>query len=164
VAEAIFDVLPISDGPTLAVTPNTADAGRTIAIRGQGYPDACVTFALRLAGEVVPLRLRAIDTAPANSTVVVTAEFDLPESAPAGTTTVELECWAQDAELLATAVGAVTVAAATLPWFLGVISLVVLLVVIALALVHARRTRRPPVTGGRECPGRAAKRRRGDLR
>jgi hypothetical protein len=103
-----------------------------------------VTFTLRLAGEVVPLRLRAIDTAPANSTVVVTAEFDLPESAPAGTTTVELECWAQDAELLATAVGAVTVAAATLPWFLGVISLVVLLVVIALALVHARRTRRPP--------------------
>ena len=122
-----------------------------------------MTFTLRLAGEVVPLRLRAIDTAPANSTVVVTAEFDLPESAPAGTTTVELECWAQDAELLATAVGAVTVAA-TLPWFLGVISLVVLLVVIALALVHARRTRRPPVTGGRECPGRAAKRRRGDLR
>lgn len=128
--------------PALTLTPGTGGAGRTIAVTGQRYPRACVRFAMRLDGEVLPLRVRAIRTDAATGTVTVTGEFDVPESAPSGTRTASLECTTRDARLLASATAPFTVSAAGSPVLPVVIALVAVLIVAAvLALLHARRVR-----------------------
>jgi hypothetical protein len=141
IARAIFNVLP-SDATTLQLVPSTVEAGRTIAVTGERYPDTCLTYTLRLASEIVPFRVgNTVPGAPAG-TVVVAGEFDVPESSTAGTLTVELECGAQDGNLLASAVAALTVVEGS-PSISGAIALAaLLLVVMALVLVHTLRNRR----------------------
>ena len=142
-AGAIFSVGPISSSaPALSLTPGTGEPMRTIAVTGQRYPRACVTFAMRLDGEVLPLRVRTVSADAAPGTVAVTGEFDVPGSAPAGTRTVGLECTTRDGKLLAAAAAPFTVAAAGSPWLRGVIALVAVLIVAAVvAVLHARRVR-----------------------
>jgi hypothetical protein len=55
-----------------------------------GPPEsACVTFATRLDGRVLPVRARAVSAGAATGTVAVTGESDVPESAHAGTGTAQ---------------------------------------------------------------------------
>ncbi len=141
-AVATFSVRPGRHSPMLNLAPDTGEARTTIVANGQRYPRTCVTFAMRLDGKVLPLRVRAISADAATGTVAVTSEFDVPESASAGIRTANLDCTTRDGKLLASAAAAFTVAAAGSSLPPGVMALLAVLIIAAvLALLHARHVR-----------------------
>jgi hypothetical protein len=143
VAQADFEVGPgNADPPALQVSPSATETGKAIAVEGLRYPVECVTFALRLDGQVLPFDEPLISADPAGNTVTVTGTFTVPGSSPAGTYSVELECTTGDGEPLVFAASDLTLVSqsSSFPAVIAVVAL--LLVGIALAFLHAVRDAR----------------------
>jgi hypothetical protein len=143
VAQADFEVGPgNADPPALQVSPSATETGKATAVEGLRYPVECVTFLLRVDGEVLPFDEPLISADPAGNTVSVTGTFTVPESSPAGTYSVELECTTSDGEPLVFAASELTLVprSSPLPAVIAVVAL--LLAGMALAFLHAVRDAR----------------------